>query len=178
MVVTAMRNAGKGPLCGLLVSSFNTVCLEPEVLVSFNIRRLSSTYDAITEEGRFEVSSIWSEDAARAFSSKEVNNYALSGVSSMHNGRSIDELLLHGKRFTMDCAWLRDKSIKAGDHVIMVGRAEKLRTWGGMRKAASQLIYSEGAYRIAGPPGLVCKDPVVDGVRHLSDPSRVAGCHD
>lgn len=56
-VITANLPAHKPPesFCAMTVSSFNTVCLEPKVVVSFNVKLPSATYDAIQASGHFDI---------------------------------------------------------------------------------------------------------------------------
>ena len=111
-VITA--SAPDKGLVGLLVSSFNTVTLHPEALVSFNIRLPSSTYDRISATGEFTATSIWSMETANKF---------MKPLSQRTEAEHLDSTgLIHGAIFGFRCTWLKEKSIEVGDHVIMVGR--------------------------------------------------------
>ena len=112
MVITA-TTPEKG-LVGLLVSSFNTVTLYPEPLVSFNIKLPSSTYDRVAETREFTATSIWSIETANSFTRP---------LSQLAEAKHLDSSgMIQGALFSFRCAWLKEKSIEVGDHVIMVGR--------------------------------------------------------
>ncbi|MCJ1292396.1 hypothetical protein MMC34_003946 [Xylographa carneopallida] len=112
MVITATTS--DNGLVGLLVSSFNTVTLHPEPLVSFNIKLPSSTYDQVAKTGEFTATSIWSIKTAHRFT------ISLSHTAKDKNPDSPDTV--EGAMFSFQCTWLKAKSITVGDHVIMVGR--------------------------------------------------------
>jgi len=112
MVITATM-PGNG-LVGLLVSSFNTVTLHPEPLVSFNIKLPSSTYDRVAETGEFTATSIWSVETANKYTKPLSHRNMIKDLD--HSG------LIQGALFSFRCTWLKEKSIEVGDHVIMVGR--------------------------------------------------------
>ncbi|MCJ1287765.1 hypothetical protein MMC26_007117 [Xylographa opegraphella] len=112
MVITA-TTPDKDPM-GLLVSSFNTVTLHPEPLVSFNIKLPSSTYDRVAETGEFSATSIWSTETANRYTKP------LSRLAEFPRMNSPG--MIQGAIFSFRCIWLKEKSVEVGDHVIMVGR--------------------------------------------------------
>ena len=134
---------------GLLVSSFNTVTLYPDPVVSFNIKLPSSTFDAIKASGAFKVFPITSVETAQAFMRGQWANNRRRKANLVNATR--DEDLISNAPFEMSCEWLEQKSIAIGDHVVMLGRVLDVED-SGMSRKSSQLIYSEGRYRNAGEP--------------------------
>ena len=148
MVITAWDRVGK--LTGLLVSSFNTVTLDPVPVVSFNLRLPSSTYDAIALSGHFTVTGISNAKIADLFAKgRGIDKHAIyeKPIDSVIGS----ELDIKDGLFQIRCQWLKEKSVEIGDHVIMIGRVldvtdNKYRT-----NHTEPLIYSQGRYRYAGP---------------------------
>ena len=136
MVVTAEERNGKSK--GLLVSSFNTVTLSPEPIVSFNIKLPSSTYDGILRSRRFSISAVWCPDTAHAFATG--------------NSKGLPNDLHERRAFALRCEWLEHKSVEIHDHVIMLGRVLEYIPPLPTREATTPLIYSQGDYRKASPP--------------------------
>ena len=148
MIITARDRDGK--LAGLLVSSFNTVTLDPDPVVSFNLRLPSSTYDAIVVSDHFTVTGISNAKIADLFAKgrgiDKHTNYEKSIGSVMGPELDITDGL-----FQIRCQWLKKKSVEIGDHVIMIGQVldiihNKMQT-----SLVEPLIYSQGRYRYAGP---------------------------
>ena len=72
-------NGGPEGWRGATVSSFNTVTLSaPSPIVSFNIKQLSSTYDAIRHSGKFRVHLLNTSDEAVEIATKFTKGNALS----------------------------------------------------------------------------------------------------
>jgi len=141
--------------CGMTVSSFNTVCLEPKVIVSFNIKRPSATYEAIEASGQFNVHLInsTSQGAAIAelfatgrgretFKDVQQRNDDSEVVSSTTSNdelaeREPDLLRSNNVMFTLQCKLL-DQTLKVADHVIVLGEVlthrlpAVVQTWDGM----------------------------------------------
>lgn len=123
---------------GMTVSSFNTVCLEPKIVVSFNIKQPSATYDAIQASGQFNVhlinstpqgsaiAEIFATGRGReAFQSEEQRNKdgevssSTSRTAKVKKGEP-DFLRSNGVMFTLECTLL-DHAVKVADHVIVLG---------------------------------------------------------
>ncbi|MCJ1374885.1 hypothetical protein MMC20_006118 [Loxospora ochrophaea] len=144
--------------CGLLVSSFNTVTLHPEPIVSFNIKLPSSTYTAITESNRFTASIIGDAHLAKAFAQdgafQDFPKDFVDWRVKMENGSSKELspiLKVEGSLFWMECDWLKDKSVEVGDHVIIVGRVLDSGNYVNIEGTDyAALIYSDGQYRRPG----------------------------
>lgn len=123
---------------GMTVSSFNTVCLEPKVIVSFNIKLPSATYDAIQACGQFNVYLMNStcQGAAIAelfatgrgretFKNVYQRNDDSEVVSSTLSNEELTErepdlLRSNNVMFTLQCK-LMDQTLKVADHVIVLG---------------------------------------------------------
>ncbi|MCJ1333791.1 hypothetical protein MMC10_010491 [Thelotrema lepadinum] len=141
---TASTDAGEGTSpslqAGMLASSFNTVSLDPDPIVSFNVRLPSRTYDAIVQTGKFEVSPIWNIHAAKAFESRQNNrNKMLPYLDRLTNGRL----------FGLKCEWLEQKSIEVADHVIIIGKVIEVVGMPENKSPLGALVYSDGQYRFA-----------------------------
>lgn len=123
---------------GMTVSSFNTVCLEPKVVVSFNVKQPSATYDAIQASGQFNVHLINStgQGAAiaelfatgrgrEAFKNDEQRNDddevtpSTLSTSELVEGEP-DLLRTNSVMFTLQCKLL-DQTVNVADHVIVLG---------------------------------------------------------
>ena len=138
MVITATTT--ENGLVGLIVSSFNTVTLHPEPLVSFNIKTPSSTYDRIIETGEFNATSISSIETANIFTRP---------LSQLAKVKHLDSAgMIRGAIFSFRCSWLKEKSIEVGDHFIMVGRVIEYRHIQAPPKEALEgpLMYCSGRY--------------------------------
>lgn len=109
-------------LRGLLVSSFNTITLDPVPYVSFNIRLPSSTWQAILETGKFEAHMMWDLNAAANF----VAPRTLAGTGEMNpskNEKTPDTLqkeLMRGRLFGLACELNSHQQV--GDHVLVTGK--------------------------------------------------------
>ena len=111
----------------LLVSSFNTVSLEPVPFVSFNIKTPSATWDHIRESGSFTVTGLVDANAARVF----------SGAIDKNNGRASNERTDEswrdwiggfgevkqefGGTWWLHCKLRPTETSRVGDHKIVVG---------------------------------------------------------
>ena len=123
---------------GMTVSSFNTVCLEPKVVVSFNVKRPSATYDAIHASGRFDVHLINSTaegaNVAELFAAgrgmevfrndtpRDDDEETVSSTPSTPDRESgVPARLLRATDaiFTLQCK-MRE-TVKVADHVIVLG---------------------------------------------------------
>ncbi|KAI4152066.1 MAG: hypothetical protein LQ340_003131, partial [Diploschistes diacapsis] len=130
---------------GMLVSSFNTVTLQPEPVVSFNVKVPSKTYDAIAESGYFEVSPMYGQAIAEKFAQSRTNT---SGGKTLPSKSQLEG----ARSFGLRCEWLKDKSIKIGDHLIMVGKVVEFLHRIGGREQAVTLLYCAGSYRFPSAP--------------------------
>ena len=151
MIITA-GNGHHPKKAGMLVSSFNTVTLSPNPIVTFNIKLPSSTYSAIEETGYFSITAPASAEQAMAYS-KGLGALlsADSPLKERINQNSTAEFQA-SSAFQMQCQWLKEKSIEIGDHMVMVGQVLSLQENGLKTEESRVLIYSNGQYRYAGAP--------------------------
>lgn len=143
MVITSITR--EGLQAGLLVSSFNTVSLNPEVFISFNIRLPSSTYEAINTSGRFTVSAISSQTLAAEFS-KGYAKRAHEDAAKAED-RQTHPLTGRGELFRLECEWLKSKSVEVGDHKIMLGRVVGYAHRIMPDKTSLPLVYMNGEFQ-------------------------------
>ena len=136
-VITARVPDGK--VTGLLVSSFNTVTLQPQPLVSFNVKLPSSTYDQIVKTGKFDATFVWSVQTAKLFSTQ--------GVATATNCKEDRNGVMAGGISKLECEWLKVKSVRVEDHVIMVGRV--IACTEGVETFKKPLLYHHGKHGIA-----------------------------
>ncbi|KAI9872521.1 MAG: hypothetical protein M1830_001520 [Pleopsidium flavum] len=124
---------------GMTVSSFNTVTLEPDVIVSFNVRQPSSTYDAIKASGRFDVHVLDGSPLGAAIAERFSQGHGKHAFLEAEQLRDRPETLFVTKSnaepggreppviasdevmFALNCELLPE-SVQLGDHVIVLGR--------------------------------------------------------
>ncbi|EXJ88500.1 hypothetical protein A1O1_05430 [Capronia coronata CBS 617.96] len=159
---------------GATVSSFNTVALLPRPVVSFNIKKISSTFDAIRSSGHFYVH-LLSEDADEAHKiaskftkgnasypfhddSGELESFAL--VSDVRPDLKRMPPILHFEKesgdlvvpFRLHCRFLQDKLVEIGDHVVLFGEVDHVfHDVGAFYDQSSDtpiscLVYVDGSY--------------------------------
>lgn len=127
-------------LVGMTVSSFNTVCLEPRVVVSFNVKQPSATLNAIRASGQFTLDLIDSTEQGAAiaelFASGRgrevlkdddgvVSSTTSPSVSSTTSPSELEQRSPHllsdnTVMFTLQCEVL-DQTVEVADHVIVLG---------------------------------------------------------
>ena len=149
MVITALNEDRR--LVGLLVSSFNTVTIEPEPIVSFNLKLPSSTYDAITLGDRFSVTALSTVQMAKKF---------LLGTRTQNGRKRPNSNLSKWRRvglFHMQCEWIKEKSVHVGENIIMVGRVRSFLNNADMGLSRMPLNYAQGRYiQFYGKPSIQC----------------------
>ena len=126
---------------GLLVSSFNTVTLHPKPFVSFNIKRPSSTYDAICQSGSFVASGICSATTADVFAKDRGSAEVWQLVNE--NGRLKDS---DAGTWWMSCTLAKEHCVHVGDHTIIVGEVLDAAPYKNESTTAG-LVYVNGTYR-------------------------------
>ncbi|MCJ1271356.1 hypothetical protein MMC22_011256 [Lobaria immixta] len=133
---------------GLLVSSFNTVTINPTPFVSFNIKLPSRTHSAILASGSFTASGINSAALARKFliPSEQKKSHFIKALTftTTEGGRWLNAG--QGGVWWMRCNWVREKSVQVGDHAIMVGEVVSAGMYE-KRKEFKTLFYLNGSYR-------------------------------
>ena len=131
---------------GLLVSSFNTVTLDREPYVSFNLKVPSRTFNAIKASDRFTVHAIRTSVLAKAtLDGKVLKSYFINPINEEDGFVTLKKN--RGALWWMKCMWIKEKSIKVGDHWIMVGKVVDA---GNERRVAKEvgLLWHQGKYRV------------------------------
>lgn len=160
---------------GATVSSFNTVTLSPIPVVSFNIRKISSTFDAMRSSGLFNVhllsEAVGATDIASKFASGnasspfhdedgEIESFALltDPVRTAPSSKlppilqSRDEKGQLMAPFRLHCRYMADKVIEVGDHVVLFGEVLQIfhndNAYHGQASSAPKpcLVYVNGRY--------------------------------
>ena len=141
-VVTSTDAAiGRNAWRGATISSFNTVTIEPTVIVSLNIKRPSATFDAIESSGHFLVHLLAPNDAAarlaQAFTKGNYESpfhdptYDLRAIPTTQPGMNSTQIVTppliqvskgpQPVAFHLNCHYIRDKTVELGDHVVLFG---------------------------------------------------------
>lgn len=147
--ISSTSTGGQQNWRGATVSSFNSVTLTPAPVVSFNIKQISSTYDAIRSSGLFNVH-LLSEaneatDVATKFASGnatspfhtedgEIESFAhlTDPVRTATSGKlapilqSWDEEGQLMVPFRLHCRYMEDKTVEVGDHVVVFGEVSQV----------------------------------------------------
>jgi flavin reductase (DIM6/NTAB) family NADH-FMN oxidoreductase RutF len=126
---------GPGSWRGATISSFNTVTLEPEPIISFNIKKVSSTFDAIQSSSRF-----WVHFLTPSLSSAQLAHKFTQG-NSQHTFEGLRVSYTEDQRaripqirgisgslgrnegaqiaFVLVCSFLEEKTVTIGDHAVL-----------------------------------------------------------
>lgn len=127
---------------GLLVSSLNTVSLDPVPYISFNITKSSSTLRTIDATSSFTLTGVLSEETAHAFSRKTAPMHGGTPGVRQAQWRSLPEIRNpkawdqwrhwigeqgevrrdRGGTWWLRCEYRRDFRMDVGDHAIIVGQ--------------------------------------------------------
>ncbi len=157
---------------GATVSSFNTVTLDPKPIVSFNIKKRSSTYEAVKNSGLFSVNLLDSTNAsARIAHTFSIGNelspfhhgdgslarFAMNQPSASPSssqevpkiGREPPSISSHAQsQYSLRCEHLPDKDVEIADHVVVFGKVTKrLAELHGFAEAGVLLYYVNGEYK-------------------------------
>ncbi len=128
---------------GATVSSFNTVTLSPEPIVSFNIKRVSSTFDAIRSSGLFTAHFLSGQhragemvatrfsrgNATSPFHDKhgKLESYVFRDPELQPRAREPPIIRPSGRGpplapLNLTCEYLPEKLVHIADHVVVFGR--------------------------------------------------------
>ncbi len=133
-VVTAL--APDGSPVGMTVSSFNSVSLDPP-LVLWSVARAAHSFDPFSEAGHFcvHILSEGQQDLSQRFATPFADKFdGLDVVSGLGGAPIFDDCVA---RF--ECAtWQR---YDGGDHLIILGRVERFRRW-----RRRPLLFTGGVY--------------------------------
>ncbi|KAL8919938.1 MAG: hypothetical protein Q9208_006506 [Pyrenodesmia sp. 3 TL-2023] len=142
---------------GLLVSSFNTITLDPVPYVSFNLKLPSATYTEIQKSGVFGASAFSNPDIAKDFLlDKESPEYRTALRKNVNEGET---RLRTGKGgiWWMECQFMEKESVQVGDHLVVIAKVVNAEYYNefhnrGKNVLGSPLIYLDGRYRTVGKP--------------------------
>lgn len=184
--ITVKPEGGPAAWRGATISSFNTVTLDPEPVVSFNIKKLSSTFDAIESSERFWVHFLRPSPSSTRLADKFTRGHSpelFRGVHVAHASKdeegearfvkyprigsltrtrsgALDDH--HQIAFVLDCVYLRNKTVEIGDHVVLFGTVTRV---------SSSESPSLRDSSTAGEPCLVYADQGYHKVQHLETPA-------
>jgi flavin reductase (DIM6/NTAB) family NADH-FMN oxidoreductase RutF len=172
---------------GATISSFNTVSLHPNPIISFNIRKISSTYDAIEASGKLWVHFLTQTpsaiDLADRFAQWDKPNPFQSlllvrkdkdkdtepnlEVPMIHNERSTPKRIA----FILECEYIKDKTVAIGDHVVLFATVTEVEN-------KTPNCVSEGSAFQPPGPCLVYAEGEYQGVTPLERSSQEGKMHD
>ena len=134
-IVTTLDSDGQA--VGLTASSFNSVSLEPP-LVLWSLSRAAASMPAFCEGSHFAIHVLASDQRALAerFATRGADRW--SGVETTAGAGGAP--LLAGAAATFEC--FNRSHYEEGDHIIFVGEVERC-TW---REGASPLLYHGGRF--------------------------------
>ena len=152
----------KDNFCAMTISSMTTVSLNPEPIISFNIKKPSRTLDTImseklfyttilasTEEGAFIADAFSRGDAQAAF--KKIEDHGASVQLRPQDSRLAPVIASRGIVGNFACEPLPKKCVEVADHVIIVAKVRHL----SMRSSPQQILgltYTDGCYRRPSQP--------------------------
>jgi flavin reductase (DIM6/NTAB) family NADH-FMN oxidoreductase RutF len=150
---------------GATISSFNTVTIEPTTIISLNIKRPSSTFDAIKSSSYFVVHLLKADQTTRDLATtftkgsstdpfrtlKKVSQVNLPEVAPVDNGPPLIEDCLSPGRLL--CRYLPQKTVQLGDHVVVFGTVDSVtKELGDFDDPHTTcLAYANGRYGSVGP---------------------------
>ena len=137
-VVTARRSNGEP--CGLTVSSFTSLSLNPPlILVCVDLR--AATHSVLTQAERFAVNILAEDqaDVSQRFAMHDVEKFPAGSFRLSEHGIP----LLHGALAQIECRM--HQQLPGGDHTIFVGEVEQ----SSVREGAPLLYYRSGYHRLA-----------------------------
>lgn len=145
-LITATDEEAPGsPRRVVTISSFTTVTFEPEVIVSFNLKLPSATFDAIQSSKRFDVNILKSNEGAaetasrfaRGHAASSVGNAPIAATSDVRRRREefsqVTPPLRAGENdirslvsFCIQCTYMPEKTVQIGDHVVIFATVRKV----------------------------------------------------
>ena len=162
---------GKPVFRGATISSFSTVTIEPTTIVSLNIKRPSSTFDAIESSGYFLVHLLsanqTNSELAQAFTKGssfdpfqtlvDVSQIRLPQVSGqVAAGNAAPPLISCRSPGHLLCRYLPPKTVQVGDHVVIFGTVDMVTKKRTLLEGPETtcLVYANGRYGHVSPLGL------------------------
>ena len=131
---------------GMLVSSFNSVAVDPTPFVSFNVKVPSQTFDEIRRTSFFTVVAVSNAKVADAFTGHSKDRQIIFDNLMSSKG---PEAASQGLIWWMGCQLVHNKCITVGDHVIVVGQVIRSGAFKGTQDQEA-LVYSRCSYRLLG----------------------------
>jgi len=157
-IITATDPSSESPVSeswrGATVSSFNTVTFTPEPIISFNIKRQSATFTAITESRLFNVHLLSKGSEAERIATKFASGnegrpfhdeaMVVENFVRQSERRGDEDArnppVIHGGSgnkneagviaFRFLCQYLHEKTVDIGDHVVVFGRVIEVEEFG------------------------------------------------
>ncbi|KAF7196070.1 Uncharacterized protein HII31_02471 [Pseudocercospora fuligena] len=161
----AERHGVLGKARGLTISSFNTITLAPEPIISFNIKVPSRTWDAIYASQKLRVSILAATTRGAAIAHAFTQPYEQPSepfekllnarvTTLMHNKSKKSPPIIWdnvggGILASMQAHLLPDKCVQVGDHVVVVAKVDAL-THSSKSANEMALSYAAQSYRSAG----------------------------
>ncbi|WP_432696444.1 p-hydroxyphenylacetate 3-hydroxylase reductase component [Marinobacterium sp. YM272] len=147
-IVTAQNPAGER--IGLTVNSFNSVSLDPPLILWSLDKRSADSLEVIREAGHFAVNVLAADqlDLSNHFARPQDDKFALIQYTEGPGGSP----LLESCAARFHCAL--HEFVEAGDHWILIGRVLDFDDLG-----RAPLLYHQGAYSVALPHPRVEKNP-------------------
>ncbi|MEQ8356779.1 MAG: flavin reductase family protein [Kiloniellaceae bacterium] len=139
-VVTASDAAGEN--CGITVNSFSSVSLDPP-LILYCLDKAAMSFETFRQADRFAVNVLREDqhELSVRFATAAIDKW--DGVA--HDLWSGGLPVLRSCLANLACR--RESLYEGGDHVIIVGRVERLHLGGG----GEPLVYFQSRYRTIGP---------------------------
>lgn len=178
----------ENPWRGATVSSFTTVTFEPEVIVSLNLKLPSATYDAIQASNHFDVNMLRSNHEGAALAAQFARGHPASPFSSAQKEASIrakqenrdgpsnlptsltrEEAGVNPIALFIRCAYIPEKTVTVGDHVVIFGQVERVRAMGDdqpVGKNRTCLAYVNGSYGQVEPLSAQPSEQAIDLENH------------
>lgn len=151
-IVTAQNPAGER--IGLTVNSFNSVSLDPPLILWSLDKRSADSLEVIRQAGHFAVNVLAADqlDLSNHFARPQDDKFALVQYTEGAGGSP----LLDNCAARFHCAL--HEFVEAGDHWILIGRVLAFDDLG-----RAPLLYHQGAYSVALPHPRVEKNPPAAG---------------
>ena len=139
-VTVITTRAPGGSRIGVTANSFSAVSLDPP-LILWSVRNEAPSLRAFLDAGVFAVNILTQEqaDLSHHFATPRADKFAGIACADGHGGCPV----LKGALALFECDL--DRSIPAGDHVILLGRVVRA----SFDDAASPLLFSSGRYAVA-----------------------------
>ena len=145
--------------CAMTVSSMTTVSLDPDPVISFNVKKPSQTLDAIQSQKSFFINLLINSpqgahlahqfsqgDAQAAFQKIQERGARIQLRPSLFSFTPV--ISSPGINGHLACTVIPDQCVTVSDHVIVVAKVHHISTRRAGRK--SGLAYGEGSYRQRG----------------------------